>query len=79
MEKLVSYHGYFSISFEKNTFYTETRKVELRVFFTRFTHEKKPQNNFSYQNFRVENNYFHVQFGGLVQNTPNYCAISVKF
>ena len=22
--------------------------------------------------------FFHVQFGGLVQNSPNYCAISVK-
>ena len=26
-------------------------------FFTRFTHEKNPQNNFSSQNFSVENNY----------------------
>ena len=23
--------------------------------------------------------FFHVQFGGLVQNPQNYCAISVKF
>ena len=23
--------------------------------------------------------FFHVQFGGLVQNSQNYCAISVKF
>ena len=56
MEKLVSYPGYFSISFEKITFYTEilTRKVELWIFFTRFTHEKTQQNNFSRQNFSVE-------------------------
>ena len=27
-------------------------------FFTHFTHEKTPQNNFSCQNFSVENNYF---------------------
>ena len=27
-------------------------------FFTRFTREKKPQNNFFSQNFSVENNYF---------------------
>ena len=27
-------------------------------FFTRFTREKTPQNNFSSQNFSVENNYF---------------------
>ena len=27
-------------------------------FFTRFTQEKTPQNNFSSQNFSVENNYF---------------------
>ena len=27
-------------------------------FFTRFTHEKIPQNNFSYQNLSAENNYF---------------------
>ena len=26
-------------------------------FFTRFTHEKTPQNTFSHQNFSVENNY----------------------
>ena len=49
MEKWVSYLGYFSISFEKITFYTEilTQKVELWIFFTRLTHEKTPQNNFS--------------------------------
>ena len=29
-------------------------------FFTRFTHEKTPQNNFSRQNFSVENNYFYM-------------------
>ena len=27
-------------------------------FFTRFTWEKTPQNNFPWQNFSVENNYF---------------------
>ena len=39
--------------------YTEilTRKVELWIFPTRFTPEKTPQNNFSSQNFSVENNY----------------------
>ena len=30
-------------------------------FFTRFTREKTPQNNFSSQNFSVENNYFFKQ------------------
>ena len=29
-------------------------------FFTRFTHEKRPQNNFSCQNFSVENNYLPI-------------------
>ena len=29
-------------------------------FFTRFTREKTPQNNFSSQNFSVENNYFLI-------------------
>ena len=28
-------------------------------FFTRFTREKTPQNNFSSQNFSVENNYLY--------------------
>ena len=28
-------------------------------FFTRFTREKIPQNNFSRQNLGVENNYFY--------------------
>ena len=39
----------FYISFEKITFYAEilTWKVELWIFFIRFTHEKMPQNNFS--------------------------------
>ena len=42
--------------------YTEilTRKVELWIFPTRFTPEKTPQNNFSSQNFSVENNYFYL-------------------
>ena len=42
--------------------YTEilTRKVELWIFSTRFTREKTPQNNFSSQNFSVENNYFFI-------------------
>ena len=30
-------------------------------FFTRFTCEKTPQNNFSSQNFSVENNYFLIR------------------
>ena len=30
-------------------------------FFTRFTQEKTPQNNFSSQNFCVENNYFFTE------------------
>ena len=29
-------------------------------FFTHFTGEKTPQNNFSSQNFSVENNYFYI-------------------
>ena len=32
-------------------------------FFTHFTREKTPQNNFSSQNFSVENNYFSLQYG----------------
>ena len=42
--------------------YTEilSRKVELWIFSTRFTREKTPQNNFSSQNFSVENNYMHI-------------------
>ena len=57
MEKYLGFISWlFFISFEKITFYTEilTRKVD---FFTRFTREKTPQNNFSHQNFSVENNY----------------------
>ena len=63
------YLGYFSISFDKITFYTEilTWKVELWIFSTRFTHEKTPQNYFSWQNFSVENNYFCTLFSFLVQ------------
>ena len=30
-------------------------------FFTLFTHEKTPQNNFTCQNFSVENNYFYTE------------------
>ena len=37
-------------------------------FFTRFTHEKTPQNNFSSQNFSVENNYFFF-----------FCQIQIYF
>ena len=56
MEKQELHLGKFSISFEKITFYTEilTRKVELWIFFTRFTCEKTSQNNFSCQNLSVE-------------------------
>ena len=41
-------------------YYTEilTRKVELWIFSNRFNCERTPQNNFSSQNFSVENNYF---------------------
>ena len=48
--QIVSYFGYFfPFHLKKLTFYTEilTRKVELWMFFTRFTHEKTPQINFS--------------------------------
>ena len=36
--------------------------------FTRFTHEKTTQNNFSRQNFSVENNYFSLffRYGGTI-------------
>ena len=47
-------------------------------FFTRFTREKTPQNNFSSQNFSVENNYFHAQSQGLVKNYPNHWTIIPK-
>ena len=54
MEKLLSYLGYFSISFEKITLYTEilTRKVELWIFFTRYTREKTPQNQLFLSKFQ---------------------------
>ena len=44
----------------RSNFYTEilTWKVELWFFFTHFTHEKIPQNNFCRQNFSVGNIYF---------------------
>ena len=59
MENWVLYLRYFSISFEKITFYTEilTWKSWIVDFFTRFSREKTPQNNFSHQNFSVENSY----------------------
>ena len=38
-------------------------------FFTRFTHEKTPQNNFSSQNFSVENNYFLMQMRSGFRNS----------
>ena len=55
----MGYLGYFSISFEKIMFYTEilTRKVELWIFSLVSLVKKTPQNNFSSQNFSVENNY----------------------
>ena len=58
MENYVLYLGYFSISFEKITFYTEilTRKVELWIFSLVSLVKKKSQNNFSCQNYSVENN-----------------------
>ena len=44
-------------------------------FFTRFTREKTPQNNFSHQNFSVENNYFYavekLEFIGLTSYARN--------
>ena len=45
--------------FEKITFYIEilTRQVELWIFSLVSLIEKTPQNNFSCQNFSVENNY----------------------
>ena len=55
MEKKPRYNTNFSIEFGKITFYTE-----ILSFFTRFTREKRPQNNFSQQNFSVENNYFQI-------------------
>ena len=56
------YLGFFSISFEKITFYTEilTWKVELWIFSLVSLEKKTPQNNFSSQNFSVENNYFII-------------------
>ena len=70
MEKQVSYLGYFPISFEISTFYpgSLTQKVfeiitfypgslTQKVFPLISTQEKTPQNNFSCQNFSLENNY----------------------
>ena len=37
-------------------------------FFTRFTRVKTPQNNFSSQNFSVENNYLFLNFMSLHEN-----------
>ena len=53
----------FHVIWKNYVLYAEilTRKVELCFFFTRFTHEKSPQNNFSCQNFGVENNYFPLE------------------
>ena len=51
-------------------------------FFTRFTQEKTPQNNFSSQNFSVENNYFlfyppMMPFCVLIKtNLINFCSNS---
>ena len=52
--------GYFSISFEKITFYTEilTQKVELWIFFfTRFTLKQHHKTTFLSKNISVENIY----------------------
>ena len=60
MEKLASYLSYFSISFEKITFYMYWNldsKSWIVDFFTRFTIEKTLQNNINRQNFSVKNNY----------------------
>ena len=35
-------------------------------FFTRFTREKTPQNNFSSQNFSVENNYSPIKYSNQI-------------
>ena len=44
-------------------------------FFTRFTREKTPQNNFSSQNFSVENNYFYINNKNLKPASPGSSAI----
>ena len=63
MEKWVSYLGYFSISFEKITFYTYwdfDLKSWIVYFFTRFTHENRIEINFSGQHFGIDNSYIIV-------------------
>ena len=59
MEKYMTI-SFFHLINEKIMFYTEilTQKVELWIFSTCVTHDKTPQNNFSCQNFSIENNYF---------------------
>ena len=44
-------------------------------FFTRYTREKTPQNNFSSQNFSVENNYFYINNKNLKPASPGSSAI----
>ena len=46
-------------------FYTDilTKKVELWIF--SLTREKTPQNNFSSQNFSVENDYFELKISNM--------------
>ena len=54
-------------------------------FFTSFTQEKTPQNNFSSQNFSVENNYFlfyppMMPFCVLIKtNLINFCSNTFEF
>ena len=40
---------------------TLTQKVELWIFTLVLLREKIPQNNFSHQNFSVENNYYSLE------------------
>ena len=47
-------------------------KSWIVAFFTRFTREKRPQNNFSCQNFGVENSYFQILW-------KSRCHISITF
>ena len=49
-------------------------------FFTRFTREKTPQNNFSSQNFSVENNYFILNIkSGTTSYSSNWNVVILSY
>ena len=74
----MSYLGYFSISFEKITFYTDilTRKVELWIFsLVSLMKKYLPKNNFSCQNSSAVENTFLFLINLPKQQLKNYLFI----